>query len=92
VERLPAVAVSLLGLLSPVVAALLGLVVLGQTLAPPQLLGAAAVLMGIALPQLPVRHRAPADDTTRGKETDEHRHRNVPGSRPEGRRPGLPAS
>jgi probable blue pigment (indigoidine) exporter len=46
-ERLPASSVSLLGQLSPVVAAALGWLVLGQALAPLQVLGAAVAVGGV---------------------------------------------
>jgi probable blue pigment (indigoidine) exporter len=51
VGRLPVARVSLLGLLSPLVATLAGWVVLDQALAPPQLAGAALVLAGVGLGQ-----------------------------------------
>jgi probable blue pigment (indigoidine) exporter len=86
VERLPAVAVSLLGLLSPVVAALLGLVVLGQGFTPPQLAGAAAVLAGIVLAQLPSLRPA------RPQRKESHEHRNRPGRRHQVRRTGVPSA
>jgi probable blue pigment (indigoidine) exporter len=79
VERLPAVAVSLLGLLSPVVAALLGLIVLGQTLTPLQLLGAAAVLAGIVLAQLPARTSDRKEDSDNDSDTGRHH----PGGEPD---------
>ena len=47
VARLPVAQVSLLGLMSPIVATVAGLVVLGQTLTPAQLLGAGLVLTAI---------------------------------------------
>ena len=53
VARLPVAHVSLLGLISPVVATTAGLVVLGQTLTPAQLLGAALVLSAIWIGQRP---------------------------------------
>lgn len=49
IARLPVARVSLLGLLSPVVATLAGWAVLGQRLTAPQLLGAALVLLAIHL-------------------------------------------
>ncbi|WP_344761039.1 EamA family transporter [Actinokineospora globicatena] len=52
VGRLPVTAVSFLALLSPVVAAVLGWVVLGQTLTPLQCLGFALALLAIAAAQL----------------------------------------
>ncbi|WP_380280827.1 EamA family transporter [Kitasatospora purpeofusca] len=51
IARLPAVAVSLLALGSPVVAALLGYLVKDQTLSALQLLGIAAVLLAVVLGQ-----------------------------------------
>jgi probable blue pigment (indigoidine) exporter len=47
IERLPATSVSLLGLTNPLVATLAGLVILGQTLTPGQLLGFAIALTGL---------------------------------------------
>lgn len=60
IERLPAAAVSLLGLLSPVVATLLGWVVLAQGLGPLQLLGMLLALGALVAGQLPVRAAVPA--------------------------------
>ena len=51
IGRLPASSVSFLGLLSPVFAATLGFLVLGETLAPAQLLGAVMVFAGVLLGQ-----------------------------------------
>ena len=53
IARLPVAQVSLLGLISPVVATTAGLVVLHQTLTPAQLLGAALVLSAIWISQRP---------------------------------------
>jgi probable blue pigment (indigoidine) exporter len=53
IGRLPAAAVSLLGLLSPVVAVLVGWAVLGETLTEAQTLGAVFVLAAVALGQIP---------------------------------------
>ena len=53
IERLPPVAVSFLGLASPLAATALGYLVLDQTLSPVQLLGAAAVIAAVVLAQLP---------------------------------------
>ena len=53
VARLPVAQVSLLGLISPIVATTAGLVVLHQTLTPAQLLGAALVLTAIWIGQRP---------------------------------------
>ena len=52
VQQLPVAAVSTLGLLSPVVATLLGWVVVGETLTAIQSVGAFAVLVAVVLPQL----------------------------------------
>jgi len=58
VERLPAVAVSFLGLTSPIVATLLGFLFLHQTLSLLQLLGAALIVGAIVKAQLtPVRDK-----------------------------------
>lgn len=51
VARLPVAQVSLLGLMSPIVATIAGLVVLHQTLTPAQVLGAALVLIAIWIGQ-----------------------------------------
>ena len=53
VSRLPVAQVSLLGLISPIVATVAGLVVLHQTLTPAQLVGAALVLTAIWIGQRP---------------------------------------
>jgi probable blue pigment (indigoidine) exporter len=53
VSRLPVAQVSLLGLISPIVATVAGLVVLHQTLTPAQLLGAVLVLTAIWVGQRP---------------------------------------
>ncbi|MEE6280269.1 EamA family transporter [Georgenia sunbinii] len=54
-RRLPVTATALLGLLSPLVAATLGALVLGQTLAPVQLVGFALALTALAAGQLAPR-------------------------------------
>ncbi|MDQ2836425.1 MAG: DMT family transporter [Actinomycetota bacterium] len=51
IERLPAVAVSFLGFVSPLVATALGFIVLGQRLAPLQVVGALAVFTALFLAQ-----------------------------------------
>ncbi|WP_461025351.1 EamA family transporter [Streptomyces heilongjiangensis] len=86
VERLPAVVTSVLGLFSPVVATLLGPVVLGQGLTPPQLAGAAAVPAGIVLARLPALRPA------RPQRKESHEHRNRPGRRHQVRRTGVPSA
>jgi probable blue pigment (indigoidine) exporter len=53
ITTLPVTSVSMLGLLSPMVAALLGVVVLGQTLDPVQLTGFALALAAIVASQRP---------------------------------------
>jgi probable blue pigment (indigoidine) exporter len=58
-EQLPAASVSLLGQLSPVVAAALGWAVLQQAMTPVQLLGAAVALGGVVAGQVPPRPRPP---------------------------------
>ncbi|MCC5581060.1 EamA family transporter [Microtetraspora sp. AC03309] len=55
VTMLPVTSVAVLGLLSPMVAALLGAVLLGQTLGPIQLVGFALSLAAIVAAQLPTR-------------------------------------
>ncbi|PRX97669.1 EamA family transporter [Allonocardiopsis opalescens] len=57
VVALPVASVAVLTLLSPMVAALLGAVVLGQLLGPVQLLGFALALAAIVAGQLPARAR-----------------------------------
>ncbi|MFI1047204.1 DMT family transporter [Streptomyces griseoruber] len=86
VERLPAVAVSFLGLFSPVVAALLGLIVLGQRMTPLQVVGAAAVLAGIVLAQLP------SSSTARFQRKAKHEHQDSPGLCHQGGRDGVPSA
>jgi probable blue pigment (indigoidine) exporter len=60
IRRLTPTSVTFLGLLSPVVATLIGWLVLGQTLSPLQLLGGAIVLAAILTAQLPRRRTVPA--------------------------------
>lgn len=55
IGRLPALAVSFLGFISPLIATALGFIVLGQSLSPVQLIGALAVFMALFLAQ--PRHR-----------------------------------
>ncbi len=59
VARLPVAQISLLGLMSPIVATVAGLVVLDQTLTPPQLIGAALVLTAIWIGQRPSPPKPP---------------------------------
>ncbi|MFJ8443091.1 EamA family transporter [Kitasatospora griseola] len=60
ITSLPVTNVAVLGLLSPLVAALLGATVLDQTLGPVQLVGFALALASIVAGQLPDRRPAPA--------------------------------
>ncbi|MFI1652075.1 EamA family transporter [Streptomyces avidinii] len=57
VATLPVTSAAVLGLLSPLVAALLGAVLLGQTLGPVQLVGFGLALAAIVAGQLPARGR-----------------------------------
>ena len=58
IERLPAVAISFLGLLSPIVATILGYLFLTQTLSLLQFIGAVIIIAAILTAQLtPVRHK-----------------------------------
>lgn len=59
IGRLPVTSVAMLGLLSPIVAAGLGAVVLGETFAPLQLAGFAIALAAILGSQLPEPRRTP---------------------------------
>lgn len=59
-QRLPASSVTFLSLLNPVLAALLGWMVLDQTLNAVQLAGAALVLLAVVLGQARVQPRVPA--------------------------------
>ena len=61
IERLPVARVSLLGLLSPIVATTAGWLVLGQTLTPVQGAGAVLVLGALWLGQRPDRDTEPRD-------------------------------
>ncbi|MFD0274717.1 EamA family transporter [Kitasatospora sp. NPDC127111] len=63
IATLPVTSVAVLGLLSPLVAAALGAVLLGQTLGPVQLLGFGLSLAAIVAGQLPPRAPAPAGRT-----------------------------
>jgi probable blue pigment (indigoidine) exporter len=60
IERLPVDALSFLGLLSPVVATLLGWIVLDQSLTLVQLTGAVLIGMAVVAPQVPGRPRTPS--------------------------------
>lgn len=66
VGRLPVAVVGFLALLSPLVATILGWVVLGQTLGPVQLAGATLVLLAIALPSMPLRSSSRATGSPTG--------------------------
>jgi probable blue pigment (indigoidine) exporter len=59
IGRIPVTSAALLGLLSPIVAAVLGAVVLGQMLGPVQLLGFALALAAIAAGQVTPTRRTP---------------------------------
>ncbi|NBH08793.1 EamA family transporter, partial [Amycolatopsis sp. SID8362] len=65
IRAMPATHVTFLGLLSPVVATLLGWLVLGQRLTPWQLLGAAVVLAAVVAAQ---RRAQPSPATQRVSE------------------------
>ena len=65
IERLPVSSLTFLGLLSPVVATLLGWVVLGQTLTPAQLLGAVLVVFAVVHPQRAGGATDPSRDAVR---------------------------
>ncbi|MFF7234072.1 EamA family transporter [Streptomyces sioyaensis] len=58
IERLPALAVSILGFASPLAATVLGYAFLGQALSPLQLVGAVAVVAAVVLAQPRQRPRA----------------------------------
>lgn len=60
VERLPAVAASFLGLVSPIVATVLGFLFLRQGLSPLQLVGAAVIIVAIVAAQLAPHRTRPA--------------------------------
>lgn len=64
IARLPVGQVSLLGLMSPIVATASGYLVLHQALALPQLVGAALVLLAIWIGQRPVPHPAAPEHPT----------------------------
>jgi probable blue pigment (indigoidine) exporter len=63
IGRLPVTSVAMLGLLSPIVAAALGVVVLGEAFAPLQLAGFALALAAILGSQLPEPRTAPGGST-----------------------------
>ncbi len=65
IERLPTTGVAFLGLLSPIVATLLGWAVLHQGLTPAQGLGLVLALGGLVAGQLPARSRRPARQANR---------------------------
>ncbi|WP_119395482.1 EamA family transporter [Salinibius halmophilus] len=60
IEKLASLSVSLLALLSPLSAALIGFIVLNQGFSPLQLCGALIIIAAIVLAQLPQRTRQPA--------------------------------
>lgn len=62
IGRLPATSVAMLGLLSPLVAAGLGALVLGEMFSPIQLLGFAFALLAIVASQLPEPRAVPRPD------------------------------
>jgi probable blue pigment (indigoidine) exporter len=67
IERLPIRSLTFLGLLSPLVATLVGWAVLDQRLTALQLVGAALIMSAVALPQIPALprgRRSRADATT----------------------------
>ncbi|MEU1665721.1 EamA family transporter [Streptomyces sparsogenes] len=64
ITTLPVTSVAVLGLLSPLVAAVLGAVLLGQTLGPVQLLGFGLSLAAIVAGQLPAPARARTSGAT----------------------------
>jgi probable blue pigment (indigoidine) exporter len=70
IEKLPAITISFLGFLSSVSACLLGYLVLNQTLAWPQMLGAMAILLSIALaaPRLSTSNNHPPNFSILKKE------------------------
>ncbi|UED85555.1 EamA family transporter [Streptomyces profundus] len=66
IERLPAASVAFLSLTNPVVATLAGLVLLGQSLTPWQLVGLGLVLAGVFLGQRAGQRTTPARLAARG--------------------------
>jgi len=78
IERLPVSSLTFLGLLSPVVATLLGWVVLDQTLTPAQLFGAALVVFAVVHPQ---RAGGATDPTRVGKTAARRRNPTTVGGR-----------
>ncbi|MFF3318910.1 EamA family transporter [Streptomyces sp. NPDC003035] len=71
VTTLPVTSVAVLVLLSPIVAALLGVVLLGQSLGPVQLIGFALALAAIAAGQITPRSAKPTMPTSPTKPTEE---------------------
>lgn len=70
IQQLPVATVSLLGLLSPLVATFAGWVVLDQTLSPIQLVGSALVLTAVAIPSVTILRRTPTGTPTVGVDSD----------------------
>lgn len=70
IRRLPVTAVALLGLLSPLVAASLGVVVVGESLTPVQLIG-----FGLALTALVAGQRVPRTPAKGPRNDEDHRAR-----------------
>lgn len=64
ISRLPVSRTAFLGLLSPLSAVLLGWIILGQSLSPGQLCGAALVILALAWAIVPPRRRTRSDSAT----------------------------
>lgn len=72
-EHLSAGTVGIIGLLNPVTGVLLGLLLGGETLAAPQLLGILLVLVGIVIGQQRMRARRPQPQNTSGEGVEAQR-------------------
>jgi probable blue pigment (indigoidine) exporter len=90
IERLPVGQVSLLGLVSPIVATIAGWLVVGQHLAAPQLLGMVLVLGAMALGQRPAAAAASAEGVAANTLLGGGHRLQLPLERQLG--PGLPAA
>lgn len=70
-QRLPAAAVGLVGLLNPVTGVVLGVVLAGEAFGPPQVVGLALVLGGVVWGVLPHRRRVTRQESVPGRQSCE---------------------
>jgi probable blue pigment (indigoidine) exporter len=70
-QRLPAAAVGLVGLLNPVTGVVLGVVLAGEPFGPAQVFGLVLVLGGVVWGVLPHRRRMRRQESVAGRQPDE---------------------